>query len=92
MTTWLEAVTARLGEPSIAVADEVNLGDLRRRCWVWFVDGENHNIAVDRKGPLLHVQAGAPHRRCGLWTTSEPTDEEMRVACRYVGLLEADRG
>lgn len=92
MTTWLEDVTAKLGRPSFAQPVEVQFGYLSRRCWVWFVDGGNHNVAIERHGRGIVIRAATPHRRCELYTQQEPTDLEIRTACVFVGLLAVDGG
>lgn len=81
--TWLEQATARFGEPSVAIDKPRDLGDRIRRCWVWFVDGQNYNLAIDDERPhrgRFHTTAGGPGRHAELWTDAEPTDAEIRIA------------
>lgn len=84
---WLEEVIDHVGLPSFARNNPVNLGYMTRRCWVWFLNGENHNLAIEQHGARFKVVSGGPGRRCELWTDQEPTDEEVRTACRFVALL-----
>ena len=79
--TWLDVAVERFGEPRIAFPEPRNLGHYTRRCWVWFVDGQNFNIALDVEGSRVHTSAGSPGRRVELYTNGEPADAEIRGLC-----------
>jgi hypothetical protein len=76
--TWLDQAIERFGEPFIAIPDAVIRPGLNRRCWGWFVDGQNYNLAIDREDTGFRVTGGAPYRHARIWTSTEPTDSEIR--------------
>ncbi|MFY1686443.1 hypothetical protein [Plantactinospora sp. WMMB782] len=90
---WLKEVIAHLGEPRFAYPDGVRLGDRHRRCWVWFADEVNHNVAIDRSGRWTEVHAGGKGGHVRLTLANEPNDAQMHAVCTLVGLLpEVPRG
>lgn len=92
MTTpaWLEELIALRGEPAVNYFEPVNLGDRERRCWVWFLAGVNHSVAVDRLRRAnypFRVSVAAANRYAQLHLQDEPTDADMRPLLVLVGLL-----
>ena len=85
--TWVEQATAQFGEPDIAFPEPVVRFGLNRRCWVWFVDGHNFNVAIDLRDDRPHdrykVTAASPRRLAEIYTNDEPTDAEIRSALNH---------
>ena len=83
--TWLDDITAAIGEPRVCVDTEQRSVSTYRRCWVWFPNNINHNIKIDREGGRYvlgvgsHVR-GAPQVEVTL--AAEPTDQQVRDAVR----------
>lgn len=88
--TWIERATAVFGEPSIAFPKPIIRGDLNRRCWAWFVDGQNFNLAIDLDYNGFCISANAPRRHVKIWTQGEPTDADIRSAldCAWPGFAD----
>lgn len=86
---WLDELNAKYGEPRIAYPDPVNLGDRQRECWVWFPDGQNHNVGIDKLRDCWKVSAGAPRRRAELEVRGQdrPSDAEIRGVLVAAGML-----
>lgn len=83
MKTWLDIATAAFGEPSIAFPEPTRTG---RRCWAWFVNGQNFHIAIDierGRTDRVHTWAGSPGRRAELWSNADPTDADIQAICAY---------
>jgi hypothetical protein len=79
--SWLDQAVECFGEPHIALPEPVIRFDLNRRCWVWFVDGQNFNVAIDQLRPdRFKVTANSPGRLAEIYTKAEPTDAELRSA------------
>jgi hypothetical protein len=94
--SWIEQATAAFGEPSIAFPEPIIRADMNRRCWVWFVDDRNFNLAIDREYSGFRVSANSPGRHVKIWTDGEPTDDDIRSAltCAWPGFAKGgdDRG
>lgn len=99
MADWLtviDEVVAELGEPKVAVTEPQLLhrerGDCRRRCWVWFPNNINHNIAVDQYARDLWEITAASH--AGTRTTfvrkGEPSASQMRAVLVLAGVLGSE--
>lgn len=92
MKTWIGQAAARFGEPSIAFPEPIIRAGMNRRCWVWFVDGQNFNVAIDEQtGGRFKTTAGSPGRHGYLYTDGDPADTEIRalLAFCWPGFAEA---
>lgn len=79
---WLAEVIAAFGQPEIGFSGPVAIGGEQRRCWVWFVSGENHNVAITQiRSGRYEVSAGGPSRTVRLYLATEPTDDDLRSVC-----------
>lgn len=78
--TWLDIATAAFGEPAIAFPEPIRTG---RRCWAWFVNGHNFNLALDVDGERIFTSANSPGRHAQLWTFGDPTDADLQAICTY---------
>lgn len=78
--TWLDVATAAFGEPAIAFPEPTRTG---RRCWAWFVDGENFNIAIDVEYGRVCTSANSPGRHAKLYGTADPSDADLQAMCAY---------
>jgi hypothetical protein len=90
MPEWLDELTAKYGEPRVGFPVPVNLGDRKRRCWVWFPGGKNHNICIDQFADRWQVLAGAPGRSINLQLYDhgrEPDDSDIRNVLVTAGML-----
>jgi hypothetical protein len=76
--TWFDQAVERFGEPFIAIPEAVIRPGLNRRCWGWFVDGHNYNLAIDQEDTGFRTTGGSPYRHARIWTSAEPTDAEIR--------------
>ncbi len=81
--TWLDIATAAFGEPSIAFPEPVIRPWMNRRCWAWFVDGQNFNLAIDVEHGRVHTSANSPGRHAKLYTDADPTDVDLQFICAY---------
>lgn len=89
---WLAEINAVLGPPRVAVPDETRIsGGAYRRCWVWFPNGRNHNVGIDRTpGGWTATASGA--RGQAEWSgRTEPTDDDMLALCRLAGVIPTER-
>jgi hypothetical protein len=89
---WLADLTARFGESRIPpgpVALRGENGNYVRECWVWFPDGENHNLAIDHYADHWAIRAGAPHTsvRVDLYRKAAPADAEIRAVLDLAGFM-----
>jgi len=90
---WLAELHARYGEPRVSQSDPVKLGSRKRRCWVWFPGGLNHNLCIDDMGAHWVISVGAPEIRVEVsiygQAGREPDDETIQRVLVLGGLLEA---
>lgn len=93
--TWLDVAVERFGEPAIAFPEAIIRFDLTRRCWVWFVDGHNYNLAldVDHRG-AVKLSVNGPRRHVQLHSAEDLADTDIRAACAFAwpGYREATDG
>lgn len=79
----MDIATAAFGEPSIAIPEPVIRPGLNRRCWAWFVDGQNFNIAIDVDRGRVRTSANSPGRQASLYGDNDPTDDDLQAICAY---------
>lgn len=86
---WLAELTAKYGEPRFAHPFAVDLGDRKRECWVWFPDGQNHNLGIDQFRDRWVIRSARPGG-CGELTVrgkDRPSDAAIRSVLVTAGLL-----
>lgn len=90
--TWIKQASTAFGEPHIAISEPVIRPGLHRRCWVWFVGGQNFNIAIDKEQvDRFKTLAGSPGRHAYFYSRDEPTDAQVRELLTFCwpGFAEA---
>jgi hypothetical protein len=88
---WLDELNAKWGDPKLNYSEPVDLHDRLRCCWVWFPDGDNHNVALDEMRDGSHVvRVGRPGAYLKMELRCAPTDDQVRAALVAVGMLAAE--
>lgn len=91
---WLADLVAKYGASCIPVSGPVALrskdGNYVRECWVWFPEGQNHNLAIDHYADRWVIRAGAPRTavKVDYYRKDAPTDAEVRAVLVLAGMLE----
>ena len=85
--TWLETAIASFGDPHLAFPEPIGLGDRKRRCWLFFVDGQNFNLAIDDERGSVHglvrTTAASPGRHAYIVGDDEPDDANLHAICAF---------
>jgi hypothetical protein len=83
--TWLDIAIARFGDPAVAFPDPLIRFDLNRRCWVWSVDVENYNLALDVDSrSRVTLSVNGPSGSVKLYGAEDPADADIQAACACV--------
>ena len=86
LATWLEQAVEKFGQPHVDLGHGVNIVTSFRRCWIFNVDGQNFNLAIDemRDGPArFEVHANSPGHQAKLFLDTEPTDAQLHSICEF---------
>ncbi|MEU0078623.1 hypothetical protein ABZY58_12055 [Micromonospora tulbaghiae] len=85
--SWITEVRSLHGEPAVERM-HVQLGKSMRSVWVWFIDGVNHNVSIERLHASQWTARVSSAEGTVTWTgPNEPADQMVRALCTTAGLL-----